>query len=200
MDVRRRLLFAVVVLCGVVQAYPQCEKEAGRSRFVFEAVSFEDAKAFPPDQLRNLIPILSGDAFSVAKVSDGLRAIQELYGEYGYVNFTAIPEARCDADRRTIHLTMILDEGPQFRVGKVLILAPENVAEHLYSAWPVKPGAIYNKKLVDQFFLDNRALLPAEWITAENLRLTLDEQSKSIEVRLIVCPAGHFCPPISRGR
>ena len=86
-----------------------------------------------------------------------------------------------------------------FRVAKVLILASENVAEHLYSAWPVKPDAIYNKKLVDQFLLDNRALLPAEWIPAENLRLTMNEQSKSIEIRLTVCPAGHFCPQISRG-
>jgi hypothetical protein len=53
------------------------------------------------------------------------------------------PETQCDSIRKSIHLTLGFDEGGQFRVSKVLILAPKDVAESLYSAWPLKAGEIY---------------------------------------------------------
>ncbi|MGA8537864.1 MAG: POTRA domain-containing protein [Terriglobales bacterium] len=165
---RRRLLIilAIALLGSAVGAYSECTKEAERSHYTLEEVTFEDGNAFPASQLRNLIPISSGDVFSVSRIRDGLWAIRELYGEHGYINFTVVPETLCDENRKSIHLTLILDEGEQFRLGKVLILAPKGTAERLYSAWPVKPGAIYDTRRVQRFFKENRALLPVGWSPA----------------------------------
>lgn len=182
------------MLCGAVRAHPQCETEAERSHYTLEQVTFEGASTFPSEQLRSLIPIASGDLFSVSKVRSGLRAITELYGEHGYINFTVTPESKCNKHRRSIGLALTLDEGPQFRVAKVLILAPKAIAELLYSAWPVKPGAIYDQKIVHEFFLQNRAVLPVGWNPAENFVVNLDEKSKSVELRINVCPANEVCP------
>jgi outer membrane protein assembly factor BamA len=196
MCVRSRLLFMplIALLWSAVAAYSECENEAERSHYTLEEVTFEEGNAFPTAQLRTLIPILSGDVFNVSRIRDGLWAIRELYGEHGYINFTFVPEAQCDENRKSIHLTLILDEGEQFRLGKVLILAPKGTAERLYSAWPVKPGAIYDTRLVHRFFAESRALLPVGWSPAENLAIRLDEKNKTIEVRLNACPADRFCP------
>jgi hypothetical protein len=192
-------MLTIALLFGRVRAYSQCEREAERSRYTLEEVTFEAGNAFPARQLRNLIPIVSGDVFSISKIRDGLRAIRELYDTQGYINFTVVPEAQCNENRKSIHLTLILDEGGQFRISKVLILAPKGTAERLYATWPIKPGAIYDAKLVDRFFVGNRALLPVGWNPSENFAISLDEKNKTIEVRLSVCPADQFCPQSSRG-
>ena len=198
MRLRLLLLLTIAALFGGVRAYSQCDVEAERSHYTLEEVKFESGNAFPAGQLRDLIPIVSGGAFSVSRIRDGLRAIRTLYDENGYINFTIIPEAQCDRDRRSVRLTLTLDEGSQFRLAKLLILAPKGVADRLYSAWPVKPGAIYDTKLVHEFFLQNRALLPAGWNLADGFAASLDEKSKSIEVRLNVCPTNQVCPQATR--
>jgi hypothetical protein len=46
------------------------------------------------------------------------------------------PETQCDSIRKSIHLTIGFDEGGQFGVSKVLILAPKDVGEPLLSMAP----------------------------------------------------------------
>ena len=193
----RRLLLtvAIAVICGAVPAYPQCEE--GAEHYSLQEVKFEAAKAFPATRLRSLIPITAGDVFSVSKISDGLQALRHLYGEHGYINFTLIPDTQCDEDRKSVSLTLILDEGPQFRLTKILILAPKDVAERLYSAWPIKPGGIYDTKRINEF-LENRTLMPVGWNPVENFITKLDEKSGSVEVRLNVCPSDEVCPQETR--
>lgn len=200
MFVSRRLLFtlAIAVICRAVPAYPQCEKDAERLRYSLQEVNFEGANAFPARQLRSLIPIASGDLFSVSKISDGLQALQKFYGERGYLYFALIPATQCDENRKFVRLTLILNEGTQFRLSKILILAPKDIVEHLYSAWPIKPGAIYDIKRVHQFLVENTALMPVGWDPVENFIVKLDERSGSVEVRINVCPSDEFCPQTSR--
>ena len=68
------------------------------------------------------VPIATGALFSVAKIRDGLKAIRDVHGEHGYFDIVS-PETECDRIRKSIHLTIGFDEGGQFRVPKVLILA-----------------------------------------------------------------------------
>jgi outer membrane protein assembly factor BamA len=197
MCVRLRLLLILTLapLFGGIRAYPQCEKDAERSHYNLEEVTFEARNAFPAGQLRRLIPISVGGVFSVPKISDGMQAIRKLYDEHGYISFTLVPEAQCDQNRKLIHLKLILDEGEQFRLGKLLVLAPKDAAERLDAAWPMKPGSIYEPALVQRFLTINRALLPNGW---NHLAIRLDEKNRTVEVRLNVCPADHFCPQLSR--
>jgi outer membrane protein assembly factor BamA len=166
--------------------------EFGRS-YKLEQVSFTGAKAFTESQLRPCIPIASGEAFDTARIRQGLEALRDLYGEHGYINFTPGPDTQVDDNLGTIRLIIYLDEGPQLRVARVTMLAPENVADQLYAAWPLKPGAIYNAKAVQRFATENGALLPPGWTPEEHFEISRDEQARTVSLRLSICPPDQFC-------
>ena len=73
---------------------------------------------FPPEQLRKLIPLHDGDVFEIHGIREGLDAMKKLYSSYGYIEFVATPITELDEQHRVL-LTMELDEGKQFRIGKV---------------------------------------------------------------------------------
>jgi outer membrane protein insertion porin family len=74
--------------------------------------------AFSPEQLRNLIPLDDGDLFRIDRIRKGVQALNKLYGSYGYIEFVATPATEIDEQHRIL-LAMDLDEGKQYRIGKV---------------------------------------------------------------------------------
>jgi outer membrane protein assembly factor BamA len=56
-----------------------------------DGITLEITPAFTASQIQSLMPIATGEVFSVAKIRDGLKAIQDLYGEHGYIDLATIP-------------------------------------------------------------------------------------------------------------
>ena len=52
----------------------------------------------------------------------------QLYGDNGYVNFTAVPTLQLDKDRGTVVLTISIDEGDQFTFGQLSLAGQETRA------------------------------------------------------------------------
>src|SRR5581483_4112165 len=45
-----------------------------------------------------------GDIFNVDLVAKGLEDLRKAYGEYGYINFTAVPDTEVDEEKKEITL------------------------------------------------------------------------------------------------
>jgi outer membrane protein assembly factor BamA len=117
---------------------------------------------FLPDELRKLIPLREGQLFNVAKIRDGLDALRKMYGTKGYIDFTATPITNVSDDLHPrVSLLMELDQQMQFRVGKIEVLGLDRSKESLLK-WKLKPGDVFNIELFDDFFKDNKSLLPAD--------------------------------------
>ena len=129
---------------------PGQQYRLGGVRFRSSDPDDRDTLAFPLAELRKLIPLQEGDIFNVTKVRESLDAMKKLYDSHGYVNFVAIPETEVDDATQRISLVMELDQGKQFRVGKVEVLglAPGKAAA-LTSR--VKPGDVFQYSLVKTF-------------------------------------------------
>ena len=110
---------------------------------------------FPPEELRKRFLLNDGDVLDASKIKEGLGALSRLYDSRGYVDFAATPETITDDKSAMISLIMLLDEGKQFRVGKVVAynLDPEKEAK-LKSL--IQPGDIYNSEPFGDFFRKNR--------------------------------------------
>lgn len=54
------------------------------------------------EALRNLFPLKDGDVFDRDAVVKGLENQRRFYGEYGYVNLTAVPDAHFNEERHFI--------------------------------------------------------------------------------------------------
>src|SRR5579862_348351 len=60
--------------------------------------------AFPPEELRTLVPLNDGDLLSTKQIKEGLDALKRLYGSHGYINCVAIPLTEADDSNGTISL------------------------------------------------------------------------------------------------
>ncbi len=68
------------------------------------------------EYLQQVFPLKEGDIFATDKVRKALEDYRKLYGEFGYIDFTAIPLTDVDDQTKTINLTLEFDEQKQFFV------------------------------------------------------------------------------------
>jgi outer membrane protein insertion porin family len=74
---------------------------------------------FKADFLEGLFPLKKGDIFSVAKVRKAIQDYTKLYGNYGFIDFTAVPDTDVHDDTKTIDITFSLDQQKQFFVRRI---------------------------------------------------------------------------------
>jgi outer membrane protein assembly factor BamA len=84
--------------------------------------------SFPRDQLRKLIPLEDGDLFRTDRIREGLDALKNFYGRFGYIEFLTTPNIEVDDEKREISLTMELAESKQFRFSKVEVVGKPPLA------------------------------------------------------------------------
>ena len=152
----------------------------GGVRFRSSDPDDRETLAFPREELRKLIPLQEGDMFNVIKVRESLDAMKKLYNSHGYLNFVATPVTEADDATRRISLVMELDEGKQFRVGKVEVLGLEpGKAAALTSR--VKPGDVFQYSLVETFV---KANIPAflDVTSSEVLRMHESEKDGTVDI------------------
>jgi outer membrane protein assembly factor BamA len=141
----------------------------------------DDPLPFPAEELRKLVPLREGDLFNVEKIREGLEALKKLYDSNGYIDFTASPDMEVDEASRRISLVMVLDQQKQYRVGKVEILGVDaRTASNLRSK--LKPGDIFNSRLVDDFLKENKAALPAD-ASPRDIEVHRDVRNGTVDAR-----------------
>jgi outer membrane protein insertion porin family len=74
---------------------------------------------FKTDYLANAFPIKPGEIFSTEKVRKAIKDYGDLYGNFGFIDFTATPLTEIDQANKTINLTMEFDEQKQFFVRRI---------------------------------------------------------------------------------
>ena len=74
---------------------------------------------FKQDFLEGLFPLKKGEIFSVAKVRKAIQDYTKLYGNYGFIDFTAVPDTDVHDDTKTVDLTFAFDQQKQFFVRRI---------------------------------------------------------------------------------
>ena len=71
------------------------------------------------EALKNIFPLREGDIFSVNKVRKALEDYGKVYGEYGFIDFTAEPDTQIDENSKKIDLTLRFNEDKQYYVRRI---------------------------------------------------------------------------------
>ncbi len=71
------------------------------------------------EALKNVFPLHEGDVFSVSKVRKALEDYGKVYGEYGFIDFTAEPDTQIDENAKKIDLTLRFNEDKQYYVRRL---------------------------------------------------------------------------------
>lgn len=89
-------------------------------RYRLKEITFSGGKHnFNEKLLRRLFPMKDGDIFSTAAVRKGLDALRKAYGQYGYINFSPVPDTEIDDEKKLVTLKIDLDEGKQYFVRRI---------------------------------------------------------------------------------
>ena len=98
---------------------------------VVRSITFVGNKAFPDEDLRkhiqtrvggymSLITKRAGGVYSKEVFQQDYQFLRAYYADHGYLDVKPKePERSLSADRRFVHLTIPIDEGPQYKVGEI---------------------------------------------------------------------------------
>ena len=85
-------------------------------------------------------------------------------------------------------LTVAIEEGPQYHMGKLDIVADKEEAGRLRMQWKLAEGAVYDNTYIDEYLTAARDILPPNF-SRENVQRTQNCPEALVQVRLIVDPA-----------
>jgi outer membrane protein insertion porin family len=139
--------------------------------------------------LRGLFPIKDGDIFSREKIAAGLQNMRTAYGELGYINFTSVPDTKFNDEKKTVDLTIDVDEGKQFYVSSVNIIGlDERSQQEILKDFPA--GEVYNEKLFRLFVEQHFSVFKLHAYDPRLTKRRLDEKAGTIAITIYACP----CP------
>jgi outer membrane protein assembly factor BamA len=153
-------------------------------RYKLSEIRFTGNRVFGAAKLRSVFPLKRGDLFERDKIAGGLNGLRKLYTSEGFVGFAGVSETQTLSDA-TIVLSLSITEGPQYRMGKLEILAQKEMADRLREEWQLPEGAAFDLSYIDEYIGANRFLLPLGF-TARDVQLVRDCPGASIEVRLVL--------------
>jgi len=146
------------------------------SQYRLKEVIFEGGRSFSAKQLYDTFNVPVGDKLNHIAAGQGLERLRELYEDYGYINFTAVPTLKLDKDRGTVVLTISIDEGQQFTFGKLFFEGQEpwaGEADALRKAWAALSGKRYDSSLLRRWLIQNATFLPNDgqqfWQTEQHI-------------------------------
>jgi outer membrane translocation and assembly module TamA len=158
-----------------------CQVAEGQ-QYHLDNIGFTGVHAFPPSELRSRISLSDGELFDLSKLRKGIEAWTSLYGTQGYLNFTASPDIKISDDRQLISVVIEVEEDKQFTVGSVEVLGLDQQLSSHGLKIKLKRGDVFNSKFVEDFFKDNKPLLPAKVSHWRNVEIKQDAEDDTVAI------------------
>ncbi|MDP9158791.1 MAG: hypothetical protein M3O09_00980 [Acidobacteriota bacterium] len=146
-------------------------------------IEFTGNHAFTSQDLRARFPIKSGSEFARSKVVAGLERIRDIYTSRGFLEAVFIPDANLDSSS-TAKLNVEVREGLQYRMDKLEIFGPAEIAEKLQMRWELPTGAPYDASYTTTFLEKNNSLLPEGFSPINGVGVFLDCRDALVSVHL----------------
>ena len=164
-------------------------------KYHLASITFKNNKALPNSKaLRTLFPIKDGDIFSREKIGKGLENLRKAYGEYGYINFTSVPDTRFDDEKKLIYLDVDVDEGKQFFVRRIEFQGNTTTRDKVIRREiALEEGQVYNSRLWEFSLLRLNQLGYFEQLKPDDPNATdrkLDEKEGYVDLTLKVKEKG----------
>jgi outer membrane protein insertion porin family len=164
-------------------------------RYHLGTITFKNNKAIPNNAaLRSLFPMKDGEIFSREKVAKGLENLRKAYGTDGYINFTSVPDTKFDDEKKTVDLTVDVDEGKQFYVRRIEFQGNTTTRDKVIRREiALEEGQIYNSRYWELSLLRLNQLGYFDQLKPEDPNTTerhLDEKAGTVDLTLKVHEKG----------
>lgn len=130
----------------------------------------------------------SGDVADAVHVIRNWEYLSRQYHNRGYVKARILPTASLDHAQNTVAYDVTAESGPVYTMGTLSIVNPDaNVQAVVRSAWPLKPGDVFNEGAIIGMTATHDVNQKAERLFAvANLKykLQLNDSTKAVDVAL----------------
>ena len=104
--------------------------------------------------LRSIFKMKDGDWFNADLVRKGLDDLKKAYGEFGFINFTGVPDTEFDDVNKTITLKIDIDEGKAFYVRRIEFVGNTTTRDKVIRReLALEEGQVYNSRLWEMSLL-----------------------------------------------
>lgn len=151
-------------------------------------IKFRNNKAISDvNALRALFPINDGEVFSRKRIAKGLENLHKLYGQFGYINYTGVPDTTFDDEKKLAFLEIDIDEGKQFYLTRVDILGLDEPSQRKVLK-DMRVGQIYNQRLFELSLKKHASLLGFLDDDPRHVAKRLDEGMGNVAITLDTRP------------
>ena len=113
--------------------------------YTWKGVSWQGNSAVQSSDLDAVVALKPGEIADGMKIEALWQKIESYYGQHGYLDMKLSPEPQFDDNAHQISYRAAITEGPQYRMGDMVITGLSLDAEkRLRQAWQIAPGQVFD--------------------------------------------------------
>jgi outer membrane protein insertion porin family len=148
-------------------------------------------KLLTQQQLAGVLKLKKGDVFALSKVRKAIENYTKLYGQFGYINFTASPDIEPDNKRHVINLALDFEEDKQFIVHRIEFSGNTKTRDKVIRReLLVSEGDMFNSAWWDLSVLRVNQLGFFDTVKKEDYEITQNAANSTVDITLKVKEKG----------
>jgi outer membrane protein insertion porin family len=148
-------------------------------------------KLFKQEQLAPILQLKPGEVFALAKVRKAIENYTKLYGQFGYINFTASPDIEPDNKRKVINLALDFEEDKQFIVHRIQFSGNTKTRDKVIRReLLVDEGSVFNSSYWDLSVLRVNQLGFFDEVKKEDYEIKQNTKNSTVDILLKVKEKG----------
>jgi outer membrane protein insertion porin family len=141
--------------------------------------------------LESVLKLKPGDLFALSKVRKAIENYTKIYGQLGYINFTASPDIEPDNKRRVINLALDFEEDKQFFVHRIEFSGNTKTRDKVIRReLLVSEGEMFSSSYWDLSILRVNQLGFFDTVKKEDYEITQDAKNSTVDITLKVKEKG----------
>jgi outer membrane protein assembly factor BamA len=159
------------------------------SEFLWAKAEWEGNRQFSAEDLDRMLGMKPREVANAEKVEAGLAAIANAYQKRGFIDAAVRNRIILEDDTRMASWDVSIDEGAQYRLGKVIFAGlTERASQQLTRSWKLKPGEVYDGSYALDFM---KEVAPAKLIEngvknmRSSMKLERDKQNAVVDLYIV---------------
>ncbi len=158
------------------------------------------ATLFKEGKLAPVLGMKPGDIFALSKVRKAIENYTKLYGNFGYINFTASPDIEPDNKRKVINLALDFEEDNQYTVHRIEFSGNTKTRDKVIRReLLLYEGGVFSSQMWEYSVLKMNQLGFFDEIKKEDYDIRQNTKDKSVDVLVKVKEKGKNSIGLSGG-
>lgn len=160
-------------------------------RLIIRSANLDENLYFKPEFLESIFPVKKGQILDVSKIRKSIDDYTKLYGDYGFIDFTANPVPEVDDATKTVNWTIDFDQQKQFYVRRIEFSGNTTTRDKVIRREILlDEGSLFNDRLWELSILRLNQLGYFDEIKKENADLKRDTRAGTVDILLKVHEKG----------